>query len=407
MSDYLENLATRALGKMDFLQPRMPSRFEPVLSKGPLSSSFSHAGIREETEEKMGQEYGPQGHKQSPRSNLGSESVKLPASNPIAKEKSIREENLAARALGKSDFLQPRMPSIFEPVLSGGLPSSSFGHARILEETEEMMGQESGVPGHKQSPGHNPDSESVELPASNPIEFEAHGRRDPIQFIDLPLKPEEQAVPAPQEEKGVMPDIRPDVKFNAANSPFQPKIQPSNPYSKNERGLTKRRTDGVGIFQKALSIKKVRNGNPVFQSSPRRERAEILATRIIDSDSKEIAAQLLQAAAPGERSIAGPGLLHDASASSRAAPRIDHSKTSAISSNNPIFGLKREAAIAKSSKDASQEQSEQMPPSIKVTIGRIEVRAVTHPEKRETRTETKTTPSSLGDYLISLRGKSR
>lgn len=440
MSDYLENLAARAIGKPDFLQPRMPSLFEPVLSEGPFSSSFSHSGIQEESEEKMGQEYGLLRHKQSQRSNLGSKSIKLPAYNSIetenqqdfkfevqgrrnairsidlplkyeehaatffqgeknqfAKEKPIRpegeelslkEENLGARAMEKSDFLQPRMPSIFEPVLSGDLPSTSFSHARILEETEEKMGQESGVPGHKQSPRDNPDSESVELPASNPIKsenpqgivFGAHGRRDPIQSIDLPLKPEEQAVPAPQEEKGVMPDIRPDVEFNAANSPFQPKIQPSN-RSKIERGLTKRRTDGVGIFQKALSIKKVRNGNPVFQSSPGRERAEILATRIIDSDSKEIAAHMLHSAAPGERSI--------------------------ISSTNPVFGLKKATAIAKSSKDASQDLSEQMPPSIKVTIGRIEVRAVTHPEKRETRTETKTPPSSLGDYLISLRGKSR
>jgi hypothetical protein len=376
-------------------------------------------------------------------------------------------ENLATRALGKMDFLQPRMPSIFEPVLSGGLPRSSFGHARILEEPEEMMGQESGVQGHKQFPRHNPDSESVELPASNPIEsenpqgieFRAHGRRGPIHSIDLPVKSEEHAAPAPQEEKnqfakekpgklergelylreeggqkhklaiesmlshspesieeqtaevilkdelrplafsqvevkGILPDIRqkaqPNMKFNAANSPSWQKIPPSN-LSKIERGLTKRRTDGVGIFQKALSIKKVRNGNPVFQSSPGRERAEILATRIIDSDSKEIAAQLL----------------HDAFASSRAAPRIDQAKTSAISSMNHVFGLKKATATAKSSKDASQELSEQMPPSIKVTIGRIEVRAVTNPEKRETRTETKTTPSSLGDYLSSLRGKSR
>jgi hypothetical protein len=396
-------------------------------------------------------------------------------------------ENLATRALGKSDFLQPRMPSRFEPVLSKGPLSSSFSHVGILEEPEEMMGQEYAQ-GHKQSPSHNPDRESVKLPASNPIEtenpqgfkFEVQGRRDAIHSIDLPLKSEEHAAPAPQEEKnqfakekpgklergelylreeggqkhklaiesmlshspesieeqtaevilkdelrplafsqvevkGILPDIRQkaqlNVKSNATNSSSWQKIPPSN-RSTIERGLTERRTDDEGIFQKALSIKKGRNGNSVFQSSPGRERAEILATRIIDSDSKEIAAQLLQSAAPGERSIAGPGLLHDASASSRAA-RIDHAKTSAISSNNPIFGLKRESAIAKSSKnfknltEASQELSEQMTPSIKVTIGRIDVRAVTHPEKRETRTETKTPPSSLGDYLISLRGKSR
>ncbi|MDQ1262892.1 MAG: hypothetical protein QG575_2073, partial [Euryarchaeota archaeon] len=126
------------------------------------------------------------------------------------------------------------------------------------------------------------------------------------------------------------------------------------------------------------------------KSSPGKERAEIFATRIIEPDSGEIATQVVQAAPPIVRSIAGPApaLLHDISPS-RTAARIESSKN------------------FKKSIQASQELSEQMPPSIKVTIGRIEVRAVTLPEKRETRTETKTPSTSLGDYLASLRGKAR
>lgn len=397
MSDYLENLAARAMGKSDFLQPRMPSLFEPVLSKGPVSTSFCH------TENLPGFELGAHDWKDS----IQSDSIK---------SKAVRSDAIQSKVI-QSDEVQSKV------IQSDAVKSDSIQSDAIKSKVIQSDAAK---------------SDSIQS--------------DAIESNDLPLKPEEKAAATPREEMHRFPQER-TIKLEAAElsqkegDEKKPKSAIEHPVlsslssesimesliagvnhgkmplesnafgAKIGKSPAKsivsafRRPNYMTVNQKsdiilkdeliphAFGQVKEKGINPdirpqahrdvVFsKSSPGKERAEILATEKMELDFGEIAAQMVQSAPPGERSIAGPALLRDASISRPAAW--------SESSKNLI-----------KSTQASQGLSELMPPSIKVTIGRIEVRAVTLPEKRETRTETKTPSTSLGDYLASLRGKAR
>ncbi len=431
MSDYLQHVVAAAMGKSDILQPRLPSLFEPVLSAG-LPVDLTDEMMDDGSDVGRNHESKSQRNISIPRHNPDSEMSKLPIHNPIEseigpghfkfevqgrrdsvysndlplqpeveaaaalprgrinslvkgektlfinkarREKSVLEsehepveeavppgngvgmseylQNLVAGELGKSDILQPRLPSLFEPILIADIPVG-LTDGKIEEEPEEETKQEPEGQKHKPIPGHNPDDKRTKLPAYNPtenengqghFEFEAQGRRDAVHSNDLPLHPEEQAAAVSQRGR--------------------------NQSVREESG----RRDGIEFSLRGGVHQRHKSAN------------EPVLFRRTESMKNQNA---------------------------RATSKIDHSQASEIKTKDPAFGQKRAAARTRSSQlpkqsstEASREPSEQMPPSIKVTIGRIEVRAVTPPVKRETKKETKNPPTSLGDYLSSLRGGAR
>ncbi|OPY54279.1 MAG: hypothetical protein A4E49_01098 [Methanosaeta sp. PtaU1.Bin112] len=353
MSDYLENLARRASGKQNFLQPRVPSLFEPAFSQELLISSIVPA----------------------------EDAFRLRSSGQRRRE-AIETTDLDADVVRSGD-----MPLTNLPIKLMSTVSKNSAGCLIADTNDEIAPLE---------------SDRIE---KDPEELA--GKSAPIALRDLQHSGENQRADDNQSDEAKPPAIgkddgatgldygnlhdAPPQKYGVWNSQHTGHLrQMGNPPQSRHHQQTE---NSEMIFSKidksylesSVSERSNENGGNMESGT---EKRRALGSQLMEPNLMGSFRQNENSVLPGEKLVSSQELMHDIIASS------------------PAFKIEQPKKLQKPIV-ASQEQSGQIQPSIKVTIGRIEVRAVKPPEKRVERRETNPPSSSLDDYLASLRGRSR
>ena len=359
MSDYLENLAARATGKHNFLQPRVPSLFEPAFSQEPFRSPLV-----------------PDGDSFRMRPAAQSRRSAIESADPMAD------------AVRSGDMPSANLPIRAEP-----------SQAEAALEKRNYYLNEDGI---------DPlESNSIEKGPENTAEKSAPG-----SLSDLNIFGGNRRGDGYQDDKAKPPATGNDE--GARGSDYE---NLHNALSQNSRAGNSQRNGHLqrtGDSQMRRHHQNVENSEEIFYQikSLKTDKSNLensiskginengriiekgiennrhLGSRIMEPNLIENIRQIENSVLPGERPVSSLGILHATTASPQAL-RIEQQK-------------KLQKPIA-----ASLEQHEQAPSSIKITIGRIEVRAVKPPEKREAKKVINQPSSSLDDYLASLRGRSR
>jgi hypothetical protein len=395
MSDYLENLAARASEKHNFLQPRVPSLFEPAFRQELLSSTIAPAEdafrIRPAAQSRSASIESPDLKayavrlEDMPLANLPIRTKVRPDEAAFEKnDHSLKEESMAADNSGRSDIQS--QSTIDDNILNSIGPKnaarnqiadSNKGIAplesdRIDKDPEELAGK--SAPNALRDENYSGENRRADDYQSDEAKPPAIGKNDGAMGLDYGNLHDALSQYSPVENSQQTGHLK----------------QMGNP---PQRGHHQQTENSEKIFSKIeksnlqsnISEESTENGRNMEIGT---EKRRALGSRLMEPNFMGSFRQNENSVLPGERPVSRPGLMHDTIESS------------------PAFEIEQPKKLQKTIV-APQEQSGQTQPSIKVTIGRIEVRAVKTPEKREAKKAINQPSSSLDEYLASLRGRSR
>lgn len=419
LSSYIDGLAARALGISRSIMPRVPALFEPVRAMpGVLDARYQDAGTPEDTTVDVAS--GADGMNIKP----GADSI----NHPLA-----RDSNIPGTKSTKSKNDLSIEPSILEHANQGGLndQATSFEQSntdRKSDELEDLAAKE--ATGSTESPendnlksspnqaahlssasgfsrvnrisgtgtSHNskaPDRNSKGLDDKSTKEASKEVNEDVIEEGTKDTKAYEHAskenqlsnipspnIPSPKSDHKQTMKFLEDI--DAGTSPIKA------PVETRVRPLA-RPSDGSSVIEVSQSSQ-----NPGKKTEGNRKRLDNIedAKAYGNADMGNEVSQTTSSESDSKQTITD----------------VKGSDTMIIKSlieGTPAFkSSKMSIDKPQMRSDAPQAPETIGPPAIKVTIGRIEVKAVLPPDKKVQRPSPKAKSTSLESYLLSIRGGS-
>jgi len=346
MSDFLKSLVARQLGEAAAVRPRLAGRFEPPPDAFAHEATRRAAGLEEHDADAL-------------ELFLEVETHAAPARDAAA-TRDAREEPRAQESRRETDETRARVVYVRDP----------------REESQPVLRQERG-PAQDSERRHD-------APAPSNVTDSWTQTRERDEG-DAPVRPK-SSVPAPDEEGGL---IRPGTQ-TAERMPFVTRAR-----SRDERGepstLEPREPSG-------REVDEVKRPSNDVRPAPAPPHARSVAAVTPRAQDEESSLSRSESARARERERQREDA--DESHVSRQARRVRESSTTI----EPRPARRREGQAA--ARDARGVRAE-APPTINVTIGRVEVRATQGPTPAPRRTETAAPRMSLDDYLRRRNGEVR
>ena len=429
MSDFLRRLAERTLGLASPVQPVLASRFEPGQ---PIAAALQSSDVPEVAVEaergtianrgfpgpdspaRMGAEPRVASH-----AEWGTHADEPSATRPGA----VPEPRLASAESDDVVGADPQRPARAGPVLAPATAPEASSRRQV------HPGDPGAVARSREQP--QPPAAGAIPAAPNPAPPSAPDDRVASEANESPRpRADDQLVPAP------VPSMPLDLPSAPRSGPWGPAEQPIDPLAAQsglaslaaerttagtERGGdewgTSTEPTGPAVDRAAPTTDRVDRAADRRGASPKATALQPAVPRPIDG-SDDGSASRSRAAVPGGEGArrdtrsdgvavaqpAGPGLVQPASATSRTMPparpspavtpaTLDRAGVTAAPgpATPPISGVRSEAAPAAR-------------PTVQVTIGRIEVRAVPPPPASPARREPAGPRVSLDDYLRERNG---